>query len=133
MRFVDSLIEFGERVADVREAVEFAAQRELEVFPGKRAALSEDISNARALVVESNPSMRSVLVAQMRTLSSSVRHQVSQRTHLAAPLSGLLDSCLTTASARLAAIGSGSRSPTWWAASRGRTTARSPVNQMMSA
>ncbi len=32
------------------------------------AALSEDISNARALVVESNPSMRSVLVAQMRDL-----------------------------------------------------------------
>src|ERR1700676_641964 len=46
MRLVHALVEFRERVADVGKAVEFAAQRELQVFLRELAKLREHIVHA---------------------------------------------------------------------------------------
>src|SRR5215831_2938384 len=42
MRFVDALVKLGERVADVRESMQLAPQRKLEVFSSELAELLED-------------------------------------------------------------------------------------------
>src|SRR5215831_12182040 len=46
MRFVDALVKFGERVADVGESMQLAAQRKLEILPSEFAELLEDAVHA---------------------------------------------------------------------------------------
>ena len=47
MRFVHALAQFGQRVADVGEAVRFAAQRVLQILVGQRVELIEHAVHAR--------------------------------------------------------------------------------------
>ena len=58
MRFVDALVQLGQRVADVGEAVQFAAQREFEIFVGEHLKLLEHAVHA-ALVDGVEPVGRS--------------------------------------------------------------------------
>ena len=46
VRFVDALVEFGDRVADVGESVHFAAQRVFEILLGKHMELPEHTVHA---------------------------------------------------------------------------------------
>ena len=46
MRLVDALVEFGDRVADVRESVHLAAQRVLEVLLGQHMELAQNTVHA---------------------------------------------------------------------------------------
>ena len=46
MRFVDALMQLGERVADVGESMMLAAQREFQIFVGKHAELIQHAIHA---------------------------------------------------------------------------------------
>ena len=50
MRFIHALAQLGQRVADVRESVRFAAQRVLQIFVGQRVELIQHAVHAVELI-----------------------------------------------------------------------------------